>query len=195
MWRLVDAAEVRHFRRGQIVFRQGDPGGSIFVIVAGQLSVTKSAPSRVLRLALLDPPAAVGEIGVVDDKPRTATVTAVTDSILLELTRDAVFAAWDDYPEGMKSALFSLAAIARKSAEWEAAVLMDVGARIARLLLALADGAGHVVHNQVELADMLGLHRGQISKHLTEFRRLGYLAKTPGRITIINRAGLAREGG
>ena len=48
---------------------------------------------------------------------------------------------------------------------------------------------------QNHLADMLGLHRGQISKHLTEFRRLGYLAKTPGRITIISRAGLAREGG
>ncbi|MFP5513222.1 MAG: Crp/Fnr family transcriptional regulator [Alphaproteobacteria bacterium] len=193
LWRLIDVAEVRHFRQGQVIFEQGDPGVSIFVIVAGQLEVLKRVRRRFLRLALLEAPEAFGEIAVVDGGPRTATVAAVTDCVLLELSREAVTTAWDDYPEGMRSALHALAGIARRSAKWEEIVLMDARARIAHLLAALADGAGHVPFSQAELAEMLAIHRSQIAKHIADFRRLGYLARTPGRLTVVNHRGLARE--
>lgn len=193
MWRLIDVAEVRHFRQGQVIFDQGDAGVSIFVIVAGQVEVLKKVRRRFLRLAVLEAPDAVGEIAVIDGGPRTATVAAVTNCVLLELSREAVFTAWEDYPEGMRSALQALAAIARRSAKWEEVVLMDARARIAHLLAALADSTGLVAHSQAALGEMLAIHRSQIAKHIADFRRLGYLARTPGRLTIINRRGLARE--
>lgn len=195
MWRLIDVAEVRHFCRGDAVFRQGEAGVSVFVIVSGQLEVRKEGGGRSVRLITLDPPDAVGEIGVVDGGPRTAAVYAVTDSVLLELSRDAVFQAWDDYPEGQRSALLAMAAIARRLARWEGAFLLDARARLAQLLLALADAGGHVRQSQLDLAEMLVVHRSHVARHIAEFRRAGYLARTPGRITVINRRGLACECG
>lgn len=76
---LVDEIDVPE---GRIITRQGDPGLECFVIADGQATATL----RGRRAASLGPGDVVGEISLLDQGPRSATVTARTDMHLLVLT-------------------------------------------------------------------------------------------------------------
>lgn len=78
-----------------MVFREGDPGAGMYLVVAGQLAVLKGEAE----IARLGPPAApaptmganFGEMSMLDQPTRSATVRAAEDSELLLITRDAFF--------------------------------------------------------------------------------------------------------
>jgi CRP/FNR family transcriptional regulator, cyclic AMP receptor protein len=76
---LVDEIDVPE---GRILTRQGDPGWECFVIADGQATATL----RGRRAASLGPGDVVGEMSLLDQEPRSATVTATTDMHLLVLT-------------------------------------------------------------------------------------------------------------
>lgn len=81
-------AEARLFRprRGQTIFSQGDRGDSLFVIVEGGVSVFLEQNPR-FHLADLEEGAVFGEIALLADRPRGATVECSVDSELLEISR------------------------------------------------------------------------------------------------------------
>jgi predicted MFS family arabinose efflux permease len=76
-----------HVLAGQVVIREGDPADRFYVIATGRFEVTQHAgasqPDMVLRE--LGPDDVFGEIGLLERVPRTATVTAVTDGLLVTL--------------------------------------------------------------------------------------------------------------
>src|SRR5262249_33676770 len=82
--------------RGQEILTEGDPGHSLFVLVDGTVETTKHlgvvgldrATPRQKVLVTLTAPQFFGEIGLLEDTPRSATVTASTPCELLELKRD-----------------------------------------------------------------------------------------------------------
>jgi len=80
------AASAREVRltAGQRLFEEGEFGTSLFVIVSGRLDVTASG-KRVAELGERD---VVGEMAALDPEPRSATVTALEDSLLLKLTTE-----------------------------------------------------------------------------------------------------------
>jgi len=73
--------EVLSFQQGQVITKEGDPADSFFVIEEGRVRVSKR--TDVLELG---PGAHFGEIGMLLEAPRTATVTAVTDCRILALS-------------------------------------------------------------------------------------------------------------
>jgi CRP-like cAMP-binding protein len=77
------AREVR-LLTGKCLFKEGDFGSSLFVIVSGQLEVNAGGK----RVAVLREREVVGEMAALDPEPRSATVTALDDSILLRLTTE-----------------------------------------------------------------------------------------------------------
>jgi CRP-like cAMP-binding protein len=83
---LIDRVEVRRVTPGEIVVRQGERSGSLFVIVRGQVQV--SADGR--ELAQLGEGAFFGELALLTDFPRSATVTASQPSELLEISRGLI---------------------------------------------------------------------------------------------------------
>lgn len=77
----------REFRPGQILMRQGEPSASIQFILSGHVRAERARRSdaRPFTLAELDAGEAVGEMGVLNDIPRTATVVALGPTSTLEL--------------------------------------------------------------------------------------------------------------
>ena len=86
------AAESRErvFAAGEAVIRQGDPGASLFVVMDGQVEVTASETAGpTVRLATLHAGDYFGEMSLMTGAPRSATVTAVVETRLLEVSREA----------------------------------------------------------------------------------------------------------
>lgn len=84
---LVRLGRRRLFKPGDVLMRQGEPSTSIHFLLEGRVCVERSrrTDDRPIRLAELGAGAVVGEMGVVIDIPRSATVTAIAATETLEL--------------------------------------------------------------------------------------------------------------
>ena len=75
---------------GEILFRQGDPGNSIYLLLSGQMLIKLGAPAQDDRtLATLGPGAILGEMGPLINTPRTATALASAESQLWRISTSA----------------------------------------------------------------------------------------------------------
>lgn len=75
------------YAKGDVVFREGDVGNALFVIQSGAVEVSREHGGRRMVVALLERGDFFGEMALVDDEKRSATVTAIADSRLLPITR------------------------------------------------------------------------------------------------------------
>jgi CRP-like cAMP-binding protein len=82
----------RRLRKGEVIFREGDPGDELFVIFSGSVVVSKPVTGRVEQvLNRLGQGEVFGEMSVFgDEQKRSATIQADTDSVLLGLRRDSL---------------------------------------------------------------------------------------------------------
>jgi signal transduction histidine kinase len=79
----------RNFKSGETIFRQGDPGDAIYIVSSGQVVITKETPDGdPVVLGYRDQGAMFGEISIIADTPRTASVSAVGACTLQVMTRD-----------------------------------------------------------------------------------------------------------
>lgn len=84
---------------GDVLFHQGDPGDAAFVIVKGRAHVSIDTEGGPLEVATLEDHDFVGEIAILCDVPRTATVTASTDLVTLRIKKDLFFQLVGEFPE------------------------------------------------------------------------------------------------
>ncbi len=83
---------------GKLIVKEGDPGNSIFVLVAGKARVVRGEGDKQKTLAYLPGGALFGEIAVLTGAPRSATITADQDSELFEISRDDINAIAKQHP-------------------------------------------------------------------------------------------------
>ena len=90
--RVAETLEQKHFKAGEVLFREGDPGDFIVIIGSGSVSVSKSTefPGKNVILAKNGKGSFIGELSTVDEHPRSATVTAMEETDVLILTRSAL---------------------------------------------------------------------------------------------------------
>lgn len=80
---------VRHlFESGQVIIRQGDIGRAMYIIQSGQVEVVQEADANETRVATLGPGEHFGEIAVLKDTRRTATVRALEPVTVLRISRE-----------------------------------------------------------------------------------------------------------
>ena len=96
---LAFTSERVNFGVGQEVCHQGDPGDAAYVIFGGEADVTVNTPGGPLTVAHLKQHDFVGEIAILCDVPRTATVTAVTELVTLRIAKDLFFRLVNDFPQ------------------------------------------------------------------------------------------------
>ncbi len=181
--------------RGQVLFREGDHGDRLFVIVEGKLKIGRtSSDGRENLLSVLGPGDMFGELTVFDPGERMGTAMAVTDSRLYSLSADNLRPWLAQRPDVALALLRQLSRRLRRSSEVVSdLVFSDVPGRVAKSLLDLSARFGlptpegmHVAHDltQEELAQLVGASRETVNKALADFAGRGWL-RLEGRAVVL----------
>lgn len=93
------ASERLTYKPGQSVVQQGDPGDAAYIIMEGTADVSVETPGGPLTVAAMKQNDIVGDIAILIDVPRTATVTATSKLVTLKLTKDLFYQLVTDFPE------------------------------------------------------------------------------------------------
>jgi len=200
---LAQRAVLRRYRRGQLIFYQGDPALSLFVLLEGSLKVyVTSDEGDTMLLVTLHPPDVVGEIALLDGEPRSASAEALVDSVALEVGREPFLQAIRDDPKIAEGCLRSLGAVLRRLTEQAAdLVFLDLPGRVAKLILGRAEERGTVSGRGIELdleltqgdlAAMVGASRQSVNQVLRSFEKKGYVRIEGKNVIIANAESLGR---
>jgi CRP/FNR family cyclic AMP-dependent transcriptional regulator len=104
---------------GDVLFRHGDPGDSVYVLAAGEVEIRVPGTDGDHHLATIGPGTLIGEFALLADAHRTRTVVAQTEAELWELTRA-------DFEAGVDAC-----------ADWATRFLMAVARELAAQMLAV----------------------------------------------------------
>ena len=91
----------RHYTKGETLFRRGDVGGELYVVVEGEIRVHLDHSGQEVTLARHRPGTVLGEMSVFDDQPRSASAQAMADTTVRVLRRDRLQAIVHEHPEVM----------------------------------------------------------------------------------------------
>ena len=204
--RLCAVAERRDIPRGDVIFRQGEPGASMYVILHGKVRMTRPAdPGRDNLLTLLGPGDLFGELTLFDPAPRKATATAITDVAIAEFTASAMKEWLAAEPEAAWHFLRLLAQrLRRVNDTLENLLFSDVQRRVARTLLDMAERFGDQVPDgvrvhhdltQEQLAQHIGASRESVNKALSELAARSIVRLEQRTVVILDIERLKRKSG
>ena len=188
----------------EALFVAGESGDGCYRLERGLLKVVVTSPRGEERiLAMLGPGAIVGELAIIDEGPRSASVFAVRDCELSFISRRTFEERTIRHPEIYQYLVNVLATRLRQTDEAMAATsFMTVQARLARALLELGkhvgedDGAGRVVigHkiSQSDLAAMAGVARENVSRVMSDWKRNKVVTRSSGLYCLIDITTLKR---
>lgn len=109
--RLIQISREVEFRAGTPVFHSGDEGHELFILLAGEISIERGGR----HLATLKRGDFLGEMALLDNEPRSADATTVTDCKLLSIGQQGFFDVLSGRPEILRAILKLLSARLRKS--------------------------------------------------------------------------------
>jgi CRP/FNR family transcriptional regulator, cyclic AMP receptor protein len=190
---LLGLSSENNMKKGQTLLLQGDPGDSLIILLTGNARVTMVAQNgREITLDYADPGAVLGEIAVLDDGERTASVIALSDGRYLRLTR-AAFEAFVERQPGMAWRLMK--ELARRLRQTNSTIESDrafaSGPRLARFLQRLTmrdskDGRLRLDLSQSELGSFAGMSRENINRQLGAWADCGIIALEHGQIRVLD---------
>jgi CRP-like cAMP-binding protein len=97
------------YEPGQVLFRQGDMGDSAYVILEGEAEILVDTPAGQVMIAVLGRNDFVGEIAILCDVPRTATVRARQRLVTLRITKELFLRMMTEFPQMAVAMLRELA--------------------------------------------------------------------------------------
>jgi hypothetical protein len=84
----------REVKAGEILFREGEPSDSVYLILGGEVEVLRDLGDRRIRLGTRRAGQIVGEMGVIRDQPRSATIRVVSDAKVSRIAKEQFLAAF-----------------------------------------------------------------------------------------------------
>ncbi|GAA0241173.1 Crp/Fnr family transcriptional regulator [Cryptosporangium japonicum] len=196
-----------YFKR-DVVFAEGDPGDSLYVVLEGKVKLNRRAPDgRESLLAVLGPSDLLGELAVFDPGPRTASAVVVADARVAQMRRDQLRPWIAAHPEIGPQLLRVLARRLRRTGDQQADLIFtDVPGRLAKALVELAQrfglperpgtgGAVRLNHDltQDELAQLVGSSRETVNKALSGFATRGWIRLEGRAIVLLDRDRLVQR--
>jgi CRP/FNR family cyclic AMP-dependent transcriptional regulator len=174
-----------HYRRGQVLFTQGDPADAVFSIQKGKVKLTViSKQNKEAVIAILTHGDLVGEACLVGQQPvRMATAAAMTDCSIVRLAKPAMMRLLrDDHAFAEQVLSYVLTRNIRIEEDLVDQLFNSSEKRLARVLLLLANfgkegqPAGAIPEiSQETLAGLVGTTRSRVSFFMNKFRKLGFI--------------------
>ena len=180
---LASACRIRRFRRGEVIFHQGDPGDALHVILTGRVKISSPSETGVEAiLTTLRPGEFFGALAIIDGAPRSATATAVDPTETLVLPRDRFRQLLNERTEVRDLVFTRLAGeLRRLTNHVEELHFLDIAGRLASQLARMAEaqvaaaddeGEERMIRlegpiTQGELAAMVGSTRQSVNKHIS----------------------------
>lgn len=188
--RLIGAMTAERFETGDFLYRAGDVGDRLYVVLQGRIQVYQEDEyERIRMLELLGPCDVVGELSLFDQQPRTANVSALSDVVVAALRHEPMKQMLLDHPE---IALALLAHVTRRLRRANHSItevaLLDVRARVSKAVIELATRFGHkesgtvvVDHglSQEDLARYVGSTREMVNRALADLQSRRVLIVKP----------------
>ncbi|MCF6471148.1 Crp/Fnr family transcriptional regulator [Nonomuraea sp. MG754425] len=198
------AGVARRYRSGQIIFHQGDPGESLYVLLDGLVKVvftTEHGDEIVLNM--LSRGDTFGEMALLDGSPRSASIVTVRPAWVFALPRARLLELMREHPALADEFLRLLGHMVRRLTGQAADLaFLDLGGRLAKLLLELADKHGQaddVVDlpglTQSDLAALIGASRPAVNRALQSLVSRNLISVQGRTITLLNVAALRKRGG
>ena len=207
---LASACRIRRFRRGEVIFHQGDPGDALHVILAGRVKISSPSDSGVEAiLTTLRPGEFFGALALIDGEPRSATATAVEPSETMVLPRERFRQLVNERVEVRDIVFAELAReLRRLTNHVEELHFLDIAGRLASLLVRMAEEQAAATAEagepsptelrldgpitQGELAAMVGSTRQSVNKLLGYFTDDGLIRVDRDSIVVLDLPGLQR---
>jgi CRP/FNR family transcriptional regulator, cyclic AMP receptor protein len=200
--RVAEVAGVARFEPEEVVFREGETSSSCYMICSGHAAALREHPDgRVITLARFGPGDIFGELAMLDNEVRSATIKALDEV-------EAIAILGPDMRRLLENpgiAVKLITALARKLRESNERLtglsFQTVQSRVAKVLSQLvqaarAEGAGEpdvlITSTQAELARLAGSSRESASRFLAVLERAGIITQGRGRLTIHDPAALER---
>ncbi|MFK7914502.1 MAG: Crp/Fnr family transcriptional regulator [Pseudomonadales bacterium] len=197
--RVAGLCQMRKLAKGELLFRQGEPGTALFGIISGQLRISaNSADGQEFHLNVVGAGEMLGEIALLDGGERTASAFATRDCMVFSLPRDSFLTLVQEESQLSVHLLALLCARIR----WTSDIVEDVAfrsvpMRLARRVAILArlhgeqTPEGQVLRlSQAELAQFLNVSRQIVNGNLQAWQKLGVIAVSRGKITVKDFDGL-----
>ncbi len=203
---LAEVAYAKRLKARAELFHKGDEGSQVYVIARGRLRVAATSPEgEDVLFTILDPGEVCGDLALLAGGQRTATATALEECELLGIDRRDFLQLLRGRPE-MAIRLLEVMAerVRRLSESLEDSVFLNLPARLAKRLLALADAYGSEAEggtriglklSQTDLGTMVGTSRESVNKTMRAWESEGLVRSEQGFITLLDVSGLRAVAG
>jgi CRP/FNR family cyclic AMP-dependent transcriptional regulator len=171
---------------GGLLCQAGDPGEAVFVILEGEIEIRRASPGgRETRLVSLARGDVAGEMAALDGGPRSADMVATRRTRLWRIPRSALIAALETEPKAAVALLIELSRRLRQTnAALEDRATLDLGGRLARLLVAEQNARGLIALTQSELARRVGASREKVNRKLKDWATEGWVEVTSAGVRV-----------
>lgn len=199
--RIAKLGVTRKLDANEVLFLKGDPGDALYGVLSGGIKVSiSSTGGREVILSIIEPGGVFGEIALLDGMPRTADASAMQPTELFKIHRREFIEFLEANPNLAAHLLKMVCARVRSSNEFvEDYVFLELSERLAKRLLSLCklqgdlhpdNGPVELRISQVELGQLMGTSREAVNRQLQQWRKLGWIEMSKGRVTVHSLAGL-----
>lgn len=191
---LLPAVQHRRFPRGSYVIRAGEETDALYIILAGRAKVLiPDDDGNEVILSVIGPNEFFGEMGLLDDQPRSASVETLEACEMLRISRSAFLSCLKDNFETAMLIIRNLVKRLREAdRKIESLALIDVYGRVARLLIEMAqpvDGQWIIekAPPKQEIARMIGASREMVSRVVKDLHDKGVIRAEKRKIYVLDR--------
>jgi len=183
-------AITRVVKAGTVIYGKGDPGDSLFAVITGivQISVP-SVEGKDTVFAQLASGEIVGEIALLDGRPRSADVAAVTDCELMVINRRDFVPLIHDHPELAFRLIDILCEkLRRTNDQVERVTFLDLPTRLAKVLLQLVQSSAEgrkISLTQRAIGQMIGMSRESTNKQLRNWEERNWVRLERRSIVVV----------
>lgn len=182
---------IRTFPANTVVLLEGEKSETFYMIIEGKVKVFASEDDgNEVILSIQSRGEFFGEMTLVDDAPRSASVVTIQPTTLMTMSRAAFLECLSAHPEVAYNLIRILIARVRSLTDnIKSLALLDVYGRVARTLLSLAApvGNGLIVQQKLthqEIANMVGASREMVTRILKDLKDRGVISINRKYITI-----------